>query len=112
MRKSWKIVLVALMVALLPLRSIAGAIAVFCPAQQLAESYSQAPVQPAEQGHNNESVPCGLCVVHCASGAFVANSGLGAIMAEFAEACIPHAERNAAAFIPDQLDRPPLALLR
>jgi hypothetical protein len=101
MRKLVKILLLALMLALLPLRSIAAAIGFVCPAEEITASHLQAPV--------DENLPCNLCVAHCAGGAFVASSALVPILAESAESNIAHAERNATAVIPDQLDRPPLA---
>jgi hypothetical protein len=112
-RNCHKILLVVIIVGLLPLRSIAAAVTAFCYAgQQVASSHSQIQSRVPGQGHGDEASRCSLCVAHCPSGILISQSGPPALAAGFGESRIPLAERDALAFIPDPLDRPPLALIR
>jgi ferredoxin len=112
-RNCYKILLVAVLVGLLPLRSIAGAVTAFCSAgQEIAASHLEPQPQVPGQGQSDEASRCGLCVAHCPSGILISESGRPAIMAEFGQSRIPLGERGVPAFIPDPLDRPPLTLLR
>ena len=101
---------VLLLVLLLPLRAVAAVTIGLC-----AMGQQEAPA--AHQGcdeHPAESTPspCNICVEHCASAVFALCAPQSATGNAVAESNRPLAERVAPAFVPEQLDRPPLALLR
>lgn len=106
MRRSAKILLLALIVALLPLRSIAAMIADPCLA---AEQQSAA----QSKGHAQDShTGSGKAHTHCLGSVFLTAAAPARLPARADEQGIAFVQRSAAAFVPDQLDPPPLALLR
>lgn len=119
MRRLLKTLALLLLVALIPMRAMAAVTIGFCPSghQDMAISAPAAHGHDAsEHAHHGDDSStqsaestCNVCAEHCSSAAF-APSVEGSIAARPIGQDRTHlAERNAAAVIPDQLDRPPLA---
>jgi hypothetical protein len=119
MRNLLKTLAILFLVALLPMRAMAAVTIGFCPSghQDMAISAPAAHAhdagEHAQHGDDSSTQPaestCNVCAEHCSSAAF-APSVEGAIATPpIAQDRTHLAERNAAAGIPDQLDRPPLA---
>lgn len=106
MPRSLKILLVAILVALVPLRSMAVTTAGIFPAGQQMEAAESA----AQNEHGAPSL-CDLCAGHCPSGALL-DTGLAVFIPQSAASRILPFERSAPAFVPEQPDRPPLVLVR
>jgi len=117
MRPSFQTLVILLLVAMMPIRAVAGVAMAFC-----ATGHQETPA--AHGGHaagdhathdtgdspaDPDPQRCSICIEHCSSAAFaIAESRqISAIAIE--EQLLPRAVRSAPAFFPDQLDRPPLA---
>ncbi len=121
MPRALRTLVLLLLVATLPLRAVAAVTIGYCA----AGDQDMAVAAHGDQGHSADSharhadgdqpatPSCSTCVEHCSSAAF-APSAVQAVDAPavIAQDRIFLAERVAPAFISDQLDRPPLALLR
>jgi hypothetical protein len=114
MRLRFKTIVVLLMLALLPVRALAAVTIGFC-----AMHHHGAAAPTVEHGASQEhdGLPlgdgsqeqCNACVEHCATASTVASSELPLPLAVSAQR-IAVGEQFVAGFVPDQLDRPPLAL--
>jgi len=119
----FKVLVVLVLVALMPLRALASVTIGFC-----ANGHQEQPVAAhgahgdhgGDAHHGDEGQPakpvtptCNICVEHCSSAAFVPGAAAYAVAAPVvSEASTGIADRAVPAFFPDQLDRPPLAALR
>jgi len=124
MPRTLRTLVILLLAALLPLRAVAAVTIGYCAAghQDMAlaahGSHGQSAGSHAHHGADDQSAKpatptCSLCVDHCSSAAFAPSAAGQAVDAPaVAQDPIFLAERVAPAFFPDQLDRPPLALLR
>jgi len=102
MRKPAKILLLAVILALLPLRSMAALMADSCAA-------AQEELVIHGQGFGVDS---GSADTHCPGTAFLANAVALPFFAPSDGRGVVLVERTGPAFVPDKLDRPPLARLR
>ena len=113
MPRALKLVAVLVLIALLPLRAMAGVTTGFCAsghkdmtavhASALGQqSGAHAPVQPVESS-------CKICAEHCSSAAFAipAEPAVEAWVSDRDRTVL--AEHGSALDVPGQLDRPPLA---
>ncbi len=113
MGRKFKVAVLLLMIALIPVRAFATVTVGFCA------MHAHGDAAPSEHGNG---VPdggiahagmkyeqCNACFEHCASAAIVAPSKL-ALPSESGARRIVSAERFADGFIPKQVDRPPLVL--
>ena len=114
MPRALRTLVLLLLVAMLPLRAMAAVTIGFCAMGHedsvvAAHAHHDGDDQPAKPA----TPSCSICIEHC-SNAAVALSAVQAVdaPAAIAQDRILLAERVAPAFISDQLDRPPLALLR
>lgn len=107
MRRPAKLLLLALIAALLPLRGIAALMTGSCnPAEmQIAAVQSIADAQDSHSGP-------GKVDTHCPGAVFLPAAAPAAFAAPSHERGIALVERGRRAFFPDKLDRPPLALHR
>lgn len=107
MARFLKTLLIVVAVVLVPLRTMAAVMVdLASPVHQQTE-IAQAAVKAEPDG----SARCEVRVPHCAGGA-ITDAAREPQVAESATSPVPLAERSAPAFIPERLDRPPLALLR
>jgi len=106
MRKPAKILLLAVIVALLPLRSMAALMAGSCGLEQEQMVAAQSIV------HGQDSEAAGKADTHCPSAVFLLTAAPAPLAARSHERGITLVPRSARAFFPDKLDRPPLALHR
>lgn len=107
MRKPAKILLLALVVALLPLRTMAALMAGSCGLgqEQIAAAQSMAPVQDSEAAS-------GRADTHCPGPVFLLPPAAAVLCARSDEPGVPLVLRSQPTFFPEKLDRPPLALHR
>ncbi len=121
MRPSFRTLVILLLVAMMPIRAVAGVAMAFC-----ATGHQEMPAAHAVHGahagaghalHDAGEVPpadpdpqrCSICIEHCSSAAFATAEFRQVSAIAIEEPLLPRAERSAPAFFPDQLDRPPLA---
>jgi hypothetical protein len=107
MRQPAKMLLLALIVALLPLRSMAALMTGSCAAAQEEIVLAQSTVQAQDS-----TAGSGSADTHCPGLAFLANASAAPLLAPSDGRSGVLVERTGPAFVPDTLDRPPLALLR
>jgi len=120
MSRFGKLVLVVVL-AVLPLRGMAAAVAMLCDLQPGAAVQAQASHEccegmPTEPGAHHECGgdavhgSCGHCAT-CSVGAFVPSLSTSAVLsAPMDTLSIPFLGRWVAGFVPELFDRPPLAL--
>lgn len=124
MPRTLRTLVILLLAALLPLRAVAAVTIGYCAAGHK----DIATAAHGNQGHSADSharhaggdqpakpatPTCSICVEHCSSAAVAPPAASQSVDApDVAQDRIFLAERVAPAFFPDQLDRPPLALLR
>ena len=110
---------VLLLVALMPLRAVAGVTIGFCASghNDVAVAVHAAGAHDAgAHAHHGDNPPaqplepsCNICAEHCSSAAFAPSTDVAVDAWPIQHDRIDLAERNAPAYFPDQLDRPPLA---
>ena len=110
---------VLLLVALMPLRAVAGVTIGFCASghNDVAAAVHAADAHDAgAHAHHGDNPPaqplepsCNICAEHCSSAAFAPSGAQAAVAAPVPGVRIFLAAPLAPAFVPDQLDRPPLA---
>lgn len=104
-----------ILVALMPLRALAGVTVGFCAAghQDMAVTGHAVPGERAHQGHDSPPQPvkssCNICAEHCSGAAFAPAGDVAVDARPIGQGRARFAERHTLAFFPDQLDRPPLA---
>jgi len=105
-----------LMVALVPLRAVAAVTVGFCAMSQHAAVQADAATDhAASHEHDSALHPhgdgdrCDACAEHCASASVVTSSELS-LPSPASAGRVARGEGFAAGFVPDHLDRPPLAL--
>ena len=109
--------IVLLLIALVPMRAIASVAIGFCVAGHppaAAHAHDGAD-NGAAQDHGDEapgdvSHGCSYCAGHCTGASFVAPSDTARFPVSANAAPIPFGEQLASGFVPEHLDRPPLAL--
>lgn len=120
MPRRLKVLVVLALVALLPLRALASITIGFC-----ASGHQEQPAAAhgahgdhgdhahdgAGDQHGKPAAPtCNVCAEHCSNAAFAPDGAARSVEASaVSEASTGVAPRAAPAFVPDQLDRPPLA---
>ena len=106
MPRALRILAVLLLVALMPLRAVAGVTIGFCASGHndvgVAAHGDDFPAQPIDPS-------CNICAEHCSSAALAIPAATDVDLRPAGPDRTLLAERNAPAFVPDQLDRPPLA---
>ena len=117
-----KLAVVLTLMALMPLRAIAGVTIGFCASGHQdvavtaqATGHAHDAEQRAHHGHGEEAPAqpvdssCNICAEHCSSAAFA--PAMDAVLAAqpVARESIQAVTPGRAVFFPDQLDRPPLA---
>ncbi|MDH4093370.1 MAG: hypothetical protein OEV81_01125 [Betaproteobacteria bacterium] len=116
-----KLAVVLTLMALMPLRAVAGATIGFCPSGHedmavaaQATGHAHDAGQHAHHGHG-EGAPsqpadssCNICVEHCSSAAFAPAMDAALAAQPVAGESIDAATPGTAVFFPDRLDRPPL----
>ena len=120
MSRALRILVAVVLVSLLPLRAVAGVTIGICPAGHEDMSTAAHATGHAHDGYAHEHEAdsesrapaghtCNICAEHCSSGAF-APIAFGAPDLQPAGQDRPRfVDLAAPAFVPDQLDRPPLA---
>ena len=109
--------------ALLPLRAVAAVTIGYCAAghqdMTVAAHGEHGQAAGSHAHHDGDDQPakpatpsCSICVEHCSNAAVAPSAAQAVVSPAVAQDRIFLAERVAPAFIPDQLDRPPLAPLR
>jgi len=132
MSRACKTLLTLILVALLPLRAVAGVTIGFCanghqaPAAYAQPAHGDHAEHGAHAGHEHHAAgaqqgddaqpakpvtpTCSICAEHCSSAAFAPGSARQVVAAGAAAQAGPRDDvRAAPRFFPDQLDRPPLA---
>jgi len=105
---------VLVLVALLPLRAVAGVTVGFCASghQDMAVT-GHAAHGGAHQDHDSPPQPvestCNICAEHCSSAAFAASVDPALAVTAAVQDRTAFSTRRAPAFISDPQDRPPLA---
>ena len=99
MTGSLKFLIVAALLALLPLRGLAAATVGFCAAGH------------HDAAQDSDTKPyCSVCAEHCTGASLVVPSATPALPTLTGLDRLAPADRFAAGHVPDHLDRPPLAL--
>jgi hypothetical protein len=108
---------VLLLIALVPMRAIASVAIGFCAAShQPAAAHAHDGGDHGAAQHHGDEAPgdashgCSYCAAHCTGAVFVASSDAVRFPACANAEPIPFGEQLASGFVPEQLDRPPLAL--
>lgn len=121
MKHAARIALLALLLAALPLRGYAGVLMALCEGNHGGASISQEHAHEHDDSHHHEapsgepgnSSPaasvCSVCASCCASAGLAAPSSLGVVYQPPVTTPIPFLVRQVSGFVPDHLDRPPLA---
>lgn len=115
-----KVLAVTLLVAVMPLRALAGVTIGFCASghnDMAAAAHGVAQGHDARaHAHDARDLPaqpqqpsCNICAEHCSSAAFAPATGVSLEARPMAQDRTVLAERGAPHYIPEQLDRPPLA---
>jgi hypothetical protein len=114
---------IVLLAALLPLRALAAVTTGYCAAghqdMTVAAHGDHGQDAGSHAHHGGDDQPakpatpsCSSCVEHCSNAAVAPSAAQAVASPAVAQDRIFVAERVAPAFVPDQLDRPPLAPLR
>jgi hypothetical protein len=122
MPRALKLAAILVLVALIPLRAVAGLTIGFCASGHqdmavaaLATGHGHDAGQHAHHGHDDDvpSQPvestCNICAEHCSSAAFAPAMDAALAAQPVRWERIDVAASHPAAVFPDQLDRPPLA---
>jgi hypothetical protein len=123
MPRALRTLVLLLLVAMLPLRAMAAVTIGFCAMGQedsiVAAHGDHGQDAGSHAHHDGDDQPakhatpsCNICVEHCSNAAVAPSAAQAVASPAVAQDRIFLAERVAPAFIPDQLDRPPLAPLR
>jgi len=113
MPRALRTLVLLLLVAVLPLRAMAAVTIGFCAMGHedsvvAAHAHHDGDDQPAKPA----TPSCSICIEHCSNAAVAPSAAQAVVSPAVSQDRIFLAERVAPAFISDQLDRPPLALLR
>jgi hypothetical protein len=119
MPRALKTLAVLLLIALVPMRAVAGVTIGFCASGHndvaVAAHAADAPDAGAHAQHGNDlpaqpvEPSCNICAEHCSSAAFAPSTDVAVDAWPIQHDRIDLAGRNSPAYFPDQLDRPPLA---
>lgn len=115
MLRALKLFAVVVLVALMPLRALAGVTIGFCASghQDMAVAAHASHGAHANHEHGAPAKPvessCNICAEHCSSAAFATPAEPSTDLPPAVRDRTTFAGRYAPGFVPDQLDRPPLA---
>lgn len=118
MPRALKTLAVLLLIAVMPLRAMAAVTIGFCASGHQDSAAAQAghaqeAAAHAHHGHDAPTQPvepsCNVCAEHCSSAAFALSADIAFESRPIGRDRTQLPARNAPAFVPDQLDRPPLA---
>ena len=124
MKRSCRIVLLVLLLAALPLRGYAGVLMALCEGHHGGTVVSQGQVHEHGDGHHHDAgnsddsggVPthaasmCSVCASCCAGASLAPDAPRVAVFQSSGPDRIAFFDRRPSGFVPDHLDRPPLAL--
>jgi hypothetical protein len=112
-----KLVAIALLLAVIPLRALAAVTVGFCAMGQHPEMPAHADAHDASSHHPHGHAPqsdnapdCSMCAEHCSSASFAVPAIFETVFAAHRSARIALGESFSAGFVPEHLDPPPLAL--
>ena len=119
MPRALKTLAVLLLVAVMPLRAMAAVTIGFCASGHqdtgvpVQAAHAHEAAGHAHHGHDAPAQPvepsCNVCAEHCSSAAFALSADIAIESRPIGRDRTQLSARNAPAFVPDQLDRPPLA---
>ncbi len=121
MKSIVRALLFALLVAALPLRGYAGVLMALCEGNHGGAGASHEHSHEQDDSHHHEAPSgdsgdsshaasiCSVCASCCASAGLAAPSSLGVVLQPPVTTRIPFLVRQVSGFVPDHLDRPPLA---
>lgn len=118
MNRTLKLVAIALLLAVMPLRALAAVTVGFCAMGHQERAVQAVDVHEHDADHGEhghaprpDGAPdCSTCVEHCSSASFAVPAPLETLLSVQRSARIVLGEPFAAGFVPDHLDPPPLAL--
>ena len=123
MKHTARIVLLALLLAALPLRGYAGVLMALCeshhggavaaeaPAHEHGDSHHHdAGVDASDGGLSHAASVCSICASCCAGAGLAPDTSYGVAFQAPDSNRIPFFGRQVSGFVPDHLDRPPLPL--
>lgn len=119
MTRASKVVILVLMLALVPLRTLAAVAIGFCPLGHQDSTVQAAIGHEHTASHHHGQAPelqsdghatCDVCVDHCSSGSFAPSAHRVSFIPAYSGGCIFSGERLHVDFVADILSRPPLAL--
>jgi hypothetical protein len=119
-KRACRIVLLALLFVALPMRGYAGALMSLCESQHGGAVAAEEHVHEHGDSHHHDSggsadnpphaaSVCGLCASCCASAGLASPSDLKIAFQTPGADRIPFFDRQDSGFVPEHLDRPPLA---
>ncbi len=119
MRRFAKALILVLLLAALPLRGYAGVLMAFCePSHGGAPAAMEHAHENGESRHHGDGTPgpshaasaCSICVSCSASASLAPEANHGVAFQAPGTNRIPFFDRQVSGFVPEHLDRPPLAL--
>ena len=119
-KRAARIALFALLLAALPLRGYAGVLMSLCEAQHGGAAASGEHAHELGDDHHHDSGDgdsashaasvCSLCASCCAGAGIAPEAARGTVFQAPVSDRIPFLDRRVSGFVPEHLDRPPLAL--
>ena len=124
MKHAARIALLAKLLAALPMRGYAGVLMALCEGQHGCTGISHEQAHEHDVSHHHEAPSsdsgdsgnpshaasmCSVCATCCASAGLAAPAGKGVVFQHPGTPPIPFLVRQVSGFVPDHLDRPPLA---
>lgn len=120
MKRASRLILFAMLLAALPLRGYAGVLMALCESHHGGAATAQEHVHEHGDSHHDSgddvespshaASVCSICASCCASAGLAAQSmQLGVVFQPPGTNRIPFLDRQVSGFVPEHLDRPPLA---
>ncbi len=120
MKRVYRILLFALLLAALPLRGYAGVLMTLCESHHGGAAVVEGHVHEHGESHDHDAngstddpshaaSVCGMCASCCAGAGFAPEANHGISLQPPATHRIPFLGRQVSGFVPEHLDRPPLA---
>ena len=120
MKRTWRIVLLALLLVALPMRGYAGVLMALCETQHGGAQSAHEHSHEHGEGHHdntdaNDGVPthaasiCSVCASCCAGAGLAPDTPRLALFESPGSDRIGFLDRRSSGFVPEHLDRPPLA---
>lgn len=121
MKKFFRIAMMVMLLAALPLRGYAGVLTVLCESHHGGAAAAQEPMHEHGDGHHHDSDEdtgglshaasvCSVCASCCAGAGLAAPSVQGVLIQPPGTSRIFSLDRQVSGFVPEHPDRPPLAL--